>query len=217
MLRIDAALERARALAVGPQRRILGIAGPPGGGKSTLAELIACELGDRVRVVGMDGFHLAQCELERLGRADRKGAIDTFDVAGYVALLRRLRDPADGVVYAPMFRRDLEEPVGSAVAVPADVPLVVTEGNYLLVGDGPWAAVRPLLDEGWYVATPEPERLRRLVQRHIAHGRPRDAATAWARGSDQRNAELIETTRHRADRVIDGSSRVPETDAADPL
>jgi pantothenate kinase len=181
---------------------LLGLAGPPGSGKSTLARRLRTELGEEVRVVGMDGFHLAQAELARLGREDRKGAIDTFDADGYVALLRRLREPGEAVVYAPVFRRDLEEPVGSAVPIPREVGLVVTEGNYLLADHGPWAEVRELLDEVWYLDAPEGARLRRLIDRHVAHGRPRAAARAWALGPDQRNAELIARTRPRADAVI---------------
>ena len=148
MLTTAEAIERASALAARGQRTILGIAGPPGGGKSTLAHAIADELGGRSRLVGMDGFHLAQAELVRLGRADRKGALDTFDGAGYVALLRRLRENTDDVVYAPEFRREIEEPVNAAVAVPRDVPLVITEGNYLLVDSGPWAQVRDAARRG---------------------------------------------------------------------
>ncbi len=197
------ALARARALAARGGRVLLGIAGPPGGGKSTLAEAIAADVGDAARVVGMDGFHLAQRELVRLGRTERKGALDTFDAAGYLALLRRLRAPAEDVVYAPLFRRDLEEPIGSAVPVPRDVPLVVTEGNYLLADTGPWRDVAEVLDEVWYAATPEATRLERLVARHVAHGRAPAAARAWALGPDQRNAELVAGTRGRARLVVD--------------
>jgi pantothenate kinase len=136
MITTEPALERARRLAAGGRRALLGITGPPGGGKSTLASAIASELGDQAVLVGMDGFHLAQSELVRLGRAGRKGAPDTFDAAGYVALLRRLRDASEDVVYAPEFRREIEEPINAAVAVPRDVPLVITEGNYLLVDEG---------------------------------------------------------------------------------
>src|SRR5947207_15332686 len=103
-------LARARALAAGG-RRLLGLAGAPGSGKSTLAAALAAALAERAIVVPMDGFHLANAELARLGRAGRKGAPDTFDAAGYVALLRRLRSqPAHEPVYAPAFRREIEEP-----------------------------------------------------------------------------------------------------------
>jgi pantothenate kinase len=150
----------------------------------------------------MDGFHLAQAELVRLGRRDRMGAIDTFDGEGYVALLRRLRAGGDGVVYAPEFRREIEEPINAAVAVPRDVPLVITEGNYLLVDEGPWAHVRGLLDEAWYVMQDEETRLRLLIARHIEFGKDPDFARQWVLRSDQRNAELVATTRPRADAVV---------------
>src|SRR6188508_3001950 len=145
-------LARARELAARGGRRILGIAGPPGGGKSTVARAVVAELGSDARLVPMDGFHLAQAELVRLGRRDRMGAPDTFDCAGYAALLTRLRS-REPVVYAPEFRREIEEPIAGSIAVPRQTPLVVTEGNYLLVGDHGWAAIRPLLDEAWYVET----------------------------------------------------------------
>jgi pantothenate kinase len=161
---------RARELAEQGGRRILGIAGPPGGGKSTAARQVVAELGERARLVPMDGFHLAQSELVRLGRRDRMGAPDTFDVAGYAALLTRLRSD-EPIVYAPEFRREIEEPIAGAIAVPRQVPLVVTEGNYLLVGDHGWDAIRPLLDEAWYVETDEELRVQRLIQRHIQFGK----------------------------------------------
>ena len=198
----EEAIERARRLAAGGRRAILGITGPPGAGKSTLAGAIAGDLGDRARVVGMDGFHLAQAELVRLGRADRKGALDTFDGPGYVALLRRLRAADEDVVYAPEFRREIEEPVNAAVAVPRDVPLVVNEGNYLLVDEGPWAAVRGLLDETWYVVQDEATRVRLLIARHVAFGKAPDVAREWVLRSDERNAELVATTRPRADALV---------------
>lgn len=202
MLTIADAIERAEAHARSQRRVLLGIAGSPGAGKSTLAYAIADRLGPQACVVAMDGFHLAQRELERLGRAERKGAPDTFDAAGYVAMLRRLRDPQEAVVYAPEFRRELEEPIAGAVAVAAQVPVVVTEGNYLLLEGSPWSAVRPLLDEAWFVITPGELRVQRLISRHIAFGRSPEAARAWALGSDQRNADLISSTRHRADAVV---------------
>ena len=150
----------------------------------------------------MDGFHLANRELERLGRRDRKGAADTFDADGYVELLRRLRDPGEELVYAPEFRRDIEEPIASAVPVPREVPLVVTEGNYLLVDSGGWRRVGPLLDETWYLDPPEDVRIERLVARHVAYGKDPAAARTWSLGSDQRNADLIASTRDRADLIV---------------
>ncbi|MEU9632048.1 nucleoside/nucleotide kinase family protein [Streptomyces luteogriseus] len=206
-LTFDDLVLRARSLSRGGRRAILGIAGSPGAGKSTLAEHLVRELnrtGDPwVAHVPMDGFHLADAELERLGRRDRKGAPDTFDAAGYAALLARLREdhPAD-TVYAPGFERDLEQPLAGAVPVPASARLIVTEGNYLLLGTGAWPRVRPLLDEAWFCELPEPERLRRLIARHEVFGKTPEEAAAWVERSDQRNAELVAATRDRADLVV---------------
>ncbi|GAA2974753.1 nucleoside/nucleotide kinase family protein [Streptomyces drozdowiczii] len=194
---------RARSLAEAGGRRVLGIAGPPGAGKSTLAGRITDALGPLAVLVPMDGFHLAQAELERLGRAGRKGAPDTFDAAGYVALLRRLRAPEPGtVVYAPAFDRSLEEPVAGAVPVPPEVPLVVTEGNYLLYGEGPWAPVRGLLDEAWYLEPDDAVRVPRLVERHVRYGKRRADAERWVARSDEANARLVAAFRDRADLVV---------------
>ncbi len=199
---IDDLVARARRWVVPGERRILGIAGAPASGKSTLAAALVEALAPDAVLVPMDGFHLAEAELRRLDRHERKGAPDTFDAAGYGALLRRLRDAMDEVVYAPAFHRDIEEPIAGAIAVPRSTPLVVTEGNYLLLDDGPWAAVRPLLDEVWFADGDEAARIERLIARHMAYGRDRATATARALGSDQRNAELIAATRARADLVV---------------
>jgi pantothenate kinase len=195
-------VRRARRLVQPGRRRILGITGAPGAGKSTVAEALDAALDGDAVLVPMDGFHLANAELERLGRRDRKGAADTFDAAGYAALLGRLRDRAQGCVYAPVFRREIEEPIAGAIQVRPGVPLVITEGNYLLVDDGGWAAIRGLLDEVWFLAPPDPVRLDRLVRRHEEYGKSPGEARAWASGSDQRNAELVLATRDRADLVI---------------
>jgi pantothenate kinase len=168
-----------------------------------LAARLVERLGDRAVLVPMDGFHLANSELRRLGRSERKGAHDTFDGAGYVALLERLRRPVAGtVVYAPEFRRDLDESIAGAIAVPASTPLVVTEGNYLLLDREPWSGIRDLLDQAWFVALDPAVRLQRLVARHVHFGRDEHAARAWIAQSDEPNARLIEATRERADAVI---------------
>ncbi|MFE2144405.1 nucleoside/nucleotide kinase family protein [Streptomyces sp. NPDC059456] len=195
---------RARALAAPGTRRVLGIAGPPGAGKSTLAARLAGALGPELAVVvPMDGFHLAQAELERLGRAGRKGAPDTFDAAGYAALLARLRAPGPAAVYAPAFDRSLEEPLAGSIPVGRAVPLVITEGNYLLHEAGEWAQVRALLDEVWYLAPEDALRVRRLVARHVRHGKAPARAEEWVARSDEANARLIAAGRMRADLVVE--------------
>jgi pantothenate kinase len=192
-------LARARGLAAGGGRRLLGICGPPGAGKSTLATRLVDALAGTAVYVGMDGFHLAQTELVRLGRTTRKGAPDTFDAAGFAHLLGRLRANIPGeTVYAPEFRREIEEPVAGAVAVAPTTPLVVTEGNYLLV----WPRVRELLDEVWFLAPEEAVRQRRLVARHRAFGRSDVQARERAFGSDQANAELVMSMMDGADLVL---------------
>ena len=203
----DNLLQRAEALLATGARRLLGIAGAPGSGKSTLAARLCEALGPgRAVVVPMDGFHLAQIELERLGRAGRKGAPDTFDAAGFVSLLGRLRDPVAGeTVYAPCFRREIEEPVAGCIAVPSGTTLVIVEGNYLLL-DGPWSGVRPLLDESWFVAPPEADRQAWLLARHMAYGRSRTEALAWIAQTDEPNAVLIGASRINADLVVTGSA-----------
>ncbi|HEV7709984.1 MAG TPA: nucleoside/nucleotide kinase family protein [Asanoa sp.] len=198
----DVLVARAAALAdLGP-RRLLGIVGAPGAGKSTLAARLVEAVGPTAVLVPMDGYHLAQAELDRLGRHERKGAIDTFDGSGYVSMLGRLAAGGPETVYAPAFHREIEEPVAGSIAVPPEVRLVVTEGNYLLVPEEPWSGVRLVLDEVWYLDLDEELRLRRLVARHMAYGRSRPEAKARSYGSDQVNAELIATTRNRADLIV---------------
>jgi pantothenate kinase len=211
-LTFDNLLTRARALTRGGRRAVLGIAGSPGAGKSTLAENLVRELNGTagqpwVAHVPMDGFHLADVELERLGRRDRKGAPDTFDAAGYAALLARLRENEENdAVYAPGFERMLEQPIAGAVRVPPTARLVVTEGNYLLLDTGAWPRVRRCLDEVWFCELDEQERLRRLIARHEEFGKGHEEAVAWVLRSDQRNAELVAASRDRADLVVQVAS-----------
>lgn len=218
-LTFDDLLARATALTAPGRRAVLGIAGSPGAGKTTLAERLVRELNGSgepwVAHVPMDGFHLADVELDRLGRRDRKGAPDTFDAAGYAALLRRLREETGEVVYAPGFERVLEQPIAGAIPVPPTARLVVTEGNYLLLHAGSWARVRPCLDEVWFCEVDEDERVRRLVARHEEFGKDHATAVAWVAGTDQRNADLVATTRERAELVVPaGALPAPERNSA---
>ena len=211
-LTLAALADRARALVSGGRRAILGITGAPAAGKTTLAEHLLVALapapppglpaGAWVAHVPMDGFHLADVELERLGLRDRKGAPDTFDALGYANLLRRLREDTDDIVYAPGFERVIEQPIAGAIGVARSARLVVTEGNYLLLDDPPWSRVRPLLDEIWYADSDRPERLRRLVERHIRFGKDEPSAIAWATGTDERNARVVAAAKDGADLIV---------------
>ena len=185
------------------KRRILGITGAPGVGKTTYALAQVATSGAPAAYVPMDGFHLADVTLTALGRLDRKGAPDTFDAWGYAALLRRLRDERDHVVYAPGFERHLEQPIAGAVAVPPEADFVVTEGNYLLLDRPEWRAVREQLDEVVHLVTDDDVRRRRLVARHVEFGKTPAEAEAWVARVDDANAALVEAAAHRADRVVE--------------
>lgn len=192
-----AALDQLVELSSG--HRILGIAGAPGAGKSTLAAALA----ERVHgvVLPMDGFHLPQARLVELGRRDRMGAPDTFDIDGFVQVLRDLH-VSGGPVFAPGFDRETEEPVPDAIAIQPEVPLVVVEGNYLLLSTGGWERVTPELDVTVFLELERSIRQQRLIERHVRFGKSREDATAWALGTDERNALLIEATASRADHVL---------------
>ncbi|MDI6628094.1 MAG: nucleoside/nucleotide kinase family protein [Rhodococcus sp. (in: high G+C Gram-positive bacteria)] len=202
---LEQLVELARKSAVSGQRRILGLTGAPGAGKSTVAQQLVDALGPELAVlVPMDGFHLANEVLIELGRLDRKGAHDTFDDGGYARLIAAIHDqqPGDPIVYAPRFRREIEESIGSSIPVPSTVPLVVTEGNYLLMESDAWPAARAMIDEVWFLAPHTTVRHQRLVARHEAYGKSHEDAKFWALGSDERNAELIGSTACRADRIL---------------
>lgn len=199
---LDELVARAQNLSAGGSRKILGITGAPGAGKSTVADAIAQVLGERAARVGMDAFHLANSVLDAHGTRDRKGAPETFDPWGYANLLRRLKSNAEPMIYAPVFDRRLEESIGSAIPVDRVVPLIITEGNYLLLDAEGWREGCEVIDEIWYLEVPQEERQQRLVRRHEAFGKSRDEAQAWAKGSDQLNADVVDATRERADLVI---------------
>lgn len=209
---LDALAAHVRELAdsAGGSRFLLGIAGSPGGGKTTLAKGLVKRLNRKdagtAAYVPMDGFHLANSTLDRLGLRERKGAIETFDGWGFVALLDRLRSETDHVVYAPSFARVVDEGVAGEVAIPPAATILVVEGNYLLANREPWSGIRDRLDATWFCSTPLSEREARLVDRHVRHGRTREAATAWAREVDGANAALIESTKDRADLIVSGTT-----------
>ena len=206
-LSVDDAVDRAVALAAAPGRSVLGIAGAPGAGKSTLARRVVAAVdaahgqGTAVQVP-MDGFHLANAALDTLGRRDRKGAVDTFDAGGYVALVRRLVAADEDVVWAPDFDRRVDEPVAGSIPVPRRTRLVVTEGNYLLDTDEPWSVLPSLCTETWACVVADPVRVDRLVGRHVRHGRDHEAARSWALEVDGVNAARVATTLHRASRTV---------------
>jgi pantothenate kinase len=193
--------ERVEALLASERRVILGITGPPGAGKTALAESVASAFVDAVELP-MDGFHLADVELRRLDRLNRKGAIDTFDAYGYLALLQRIRAQPQHIVYAPAFDRTIEQPIAGSIPVTPEHRLVVTEGNYLLDDDEPWPAIRAQLSEVWFIDMPRDERRRRLIARHVTFGKSLEDAEAWVRDVDERNADRIENARDKADFVV---------------
>lgn len=191
-------MSRTRELASSGRRVLLGIAGPPGAGKSTLAETLVHELGSHQAVlVPMDGFHIGDAELRRQGMRGRKGASDTFDRDGFASALARIRAGGRDV-YLPVFDRGIEDSIAADRRVGPDVPLVVVEGNYLLL----WPEVRALLDECWYVDPPAADRHAALIARHIAFGKSVEEATRWSLESDERNAVQIAAGRDLADLIV---------------
>ena len=150
----------------------------------------------------MDGFHLPQARLVELGRRDRMGAPDTFDVPGLLETLAALVGNSGPHVIAPGFDREVEEPVPGALRITPEFSTVVVEGNYLLLGDGDWAGVAQYLDLSFYVGVDEALRHERLIARHIRYGKSPEEAREWALGTDEANARVIAATASRADYLL---------------
>lgn len=185
------------------ERVLIGIIGKPGAGKSTLSKFLMSKLSkELVTVVPMDGYHLSNKVLKDLRRADRKGAPDTFDVAGFVSLVKRIRSEQTQNIYYPIFDRAIEESIAAQGVVTSATKVVIIEGNYLLHDEGGWEVINDLLDESWMVDVDDDKRISRLISRHIAYGKDPEAAKAWAKGTDEVNAKLIERGRTRADYVV---------------
>jgi pantothenate kinase len=185
------------------ERVLIGIIGKPGAGKSTLSKFLMSKLSkELVTVVPMDGYHLSNKVLKDLKRADRKGAPDTFDVSGFVSLVTRIRSEQTQNIYYPIFDRAIEESIAAQGVVTSATKVVIIEGNYLLHDEGGWEVLNDLLDESWMVDVDDDKRISRLISRHIAYGKNPDAAKAWAKGTDEVNAKLIERGRTRADFVV---------------
>ncbi|BBX83350.1 nucleoside/nucleotide kinase family protein [Mycolicibacterium aubagnense] len=187
-------------------RVVVGLTGPPGVGKSTVAALLVDEFNsarrDFAALLPMDGFHLANAQLARLGRKGRKGAPDTFDAAGFLVSLTRARDAYQTAdVYVPQFDRALEESIAAGLVVPASARLVVTEGNYLALPGNGFSGARELIDRLYYLSAADDVRRKRLLARHIAGGRSLIAAERWVRAVDEPNARLIAETEERCDRT----------------
>ncbi|WP_371481428.1 nucleoside/nucleotide kinase family protein [Kitasatospora sp. NBC_00315] len=202
--------EQVRALLRGRgsgSRTLLGLAGPPGAGKSTLARFLVAEIrrtegATSAAYLPLDGFHLSNAQLDRLGLRARKGAPNTFDADGYVALLRRVADDRFRDIYVPDFDRELDEPVAARHVVTPQARLVITEGNYLASADHPWTQARPLLRELWYVEAEDSVRETRLLRRHMAGGEAEADARSRVSSNDHPNGEYVKAARDACTRSV---------------
>ena len=193
-----AATIRAKAQAQG--RFLTALAGPPGAGKSTLAAELVVALGQGAKAVPMDGFHYDDAVLIARGARARKGAPDTFDVAGFRHLLTRLR--SEDEVAIPLFDRDLEISRAGADIVGPDDRILIVEGNYLLLNEAPWPDLAPLFDLTIWIDVPEAELDRRLLARWAHYGKTPAEARAWIDGNDMPNIRRVVAGSRPADLVI---------------
>jgi pantothenate kinase len=190
------------------ERFIVAIAGPPGSGKSTLAERLHEVLPeDASVVVPMDGFHFDDVVLDRRGLRSRKGAPETFDYAGFAALLKRIR-AGEPDIAIPVFDRSMELSRAGAAVIGSGAKFILVEGNYLLLDEAPWSALSGLFDFSIFVDVPRPELERRLMQRWRSHGKSDDDARAWIASNDLPNIERVLARRHKADLVVTHSDQL---------
>ena len=198
---LDEVITRAKSLITG-ERKIVGLIGKPGAGKSTLSAKLIEHLGAQAAILNMDGYHLSNLALRELGRADRKGAPDTFDALGFTAILQRVKNQVDQDIYFPVFDRSIEESIAAQGVITPEIKLVITEGNYLLHNENNWGGVKELLDESWFIEVDDQIRIERLVNRHHKFGKSKADAHSWATGSDENNAKIVAQTRELADVII---------------
>ena len=184
------------------ERKIVGLIGKPGAGKSTLSAQLIEHLGNQAAILNMDGYHLSNFALRALGRADRKGAPDTFDALGFTAILQRVKNEVDQNIYFPVFDRAIEESIAAQGVITPEIKLVITEGNYLLHNENNWGGVKKFLDESWFIEVDDQIRIERLVNRHHKFGKSKADAHSWATGSDENNAQVVARTRELADVII---------------
>jgi pantothenate kinase len=201
---LDEVVDRARSLMtpMSGERKIVGLIGKPGAGKSTLSAQLIDQLGDQAAILNMDGYHLSNLSLRELGRADRKGAPDTFDALGFTDILKRVKNQVDQNIYFPVFDRAIEESISAQGVITPEIKLVITEGNYLLHNENNWGGVKELLDESWFIEVDDQIRIERLVNRHHKFGKSKADAHSWATGSDENNARIVAQTRELADVII---------------
>lgn len=184
-------------------RVVIGITGKPGAGKSTVTSKLKETIpGERTVILSQDGYHLSNLQLESLGRSNFKGAPDTFDSEGFSKILFRVKSELKNNIYFPVFHREIEESISAEGLITEKTNVVLVEGNYLLFETHGWGEVAKHLDEIWYLQVDDDLRLSRLVARHIEFGKNPQVAVAWAHGSDEANARLIEKARDKANAFL---------------